>query len=378
MRFVYASPLVINDDGKAFAAASYRQQQRAMRRIFEAVGQYVLHHGRQHATVGARPVRAGPQAYLHPGPAGGLGVLTYQLRQKSGQGECLAARLHAPVVQGVKVENRAKKLRYIEQRAVDAVHQSPLLFAQLRLAQACREQADRVNRLAQVVAGLGQEAGFLAVGRSGLFRGLARALQQQVRIHRDDRAGGKQHQHHERVGLPVRRDLVHHQQRRQRQHRGNRQVARAEAHAVAQVHPHHHRIDRQRRLATYHQAEAGTGVVMHHPQYPSPRVIPGPTGNGLAQTDGHQHKGDDVVDDRQIRRKRAARQKAQHGHVDQRTAGDDHAQVGLIEFVVLVQVHGQPPCARGRIAAIRRQHPFSEAAKLAWPSTLAATGSCQA
>lgn len=144
-------------------------------------------------------------------------------------------------------------------------------------------------------------------------------------IDRDHRTGDHQHQHHVGLALPVRGQQVDHEQREQRQYRGDGQVARAETHAVAQVDPDHHRIDGQRALAAHHQAEAGAGVVIDHPKNPPDRVMAGPAGNGQAQADGNQGEDDDVDDHRQVDVEILPRQATGHGDIDQRATGHDDA-----------------------------------------------------
>jgi len=158
-------------------------------------------------------------------------------------------------------------------------------------------------------------------------------------VHRNHRAGDHQHQHHVGLGLPIGGQQVDHEQRGLRQHGGDRQVARAEAHAIAQVDPDHHRVDRQRPLATHHQAVAGAGVVVDHAQDAPRRVVPGPAGNGHAQEDRTQHEQGNVDHHRHIGLNLLPRQKPDHAKPEQGATGDDDPQGGLVEFAVLLNFH---------------------------------------
>jgi len=159
-------------------------------------------------------------------------------------------------------------------------------------------------------------------------------------VHRNHRAGDHQHQHHVGLGLPIGGQQVDHEQRGLRQHGGDRQVARAVAHAVAKIDPDHDGIDGQRRLAADHQPETGAGVIVEHAENPSRRIMPRPTHDGLTQHDGGQQKQGNVSDHRQIGIEALARQKTEHAHVNQRDTGDDDAQIGLVELGVLFELHG--------------------------------------
>ena len=287
---------------------------------------------------------AGAQAQFYAGPACGFGVLPQQVGQPLTQVHHLVFGQQPAVIQGVEIENGAEQLRDVEQRTVDIVHQPPLLIAQPRFTQARRKQADGVDGLAQIMAGLGEEARLFQVGGGGLFRRLARALQQQVGVDRDHRAGNHQHQHHKGLRLPQRGQPIHNQQRQQRQARGNRQVARAIAHAIAQVDPDHHRIQRQCRLAADYQAERGAGVVVDHPENPSRRVMPGPACNHLTQHNRDQQKQANINNHRHIAVHRLPRQKAQQADVHNGADGHHNTQVGLVQFGVFHELHGQRPC----------------------------------
>ncbi len=196
--------LVVDGYGQAVASPPHADQQRALGGVLEAVGEQVLQHGRQQPRIGSRPQAARAQAQFHPGPARRFGVAPDQVAQQLAQVDVLLLGLEPAVVEGVEIEDGAEQLRDVEQRAVDVVHQAPFLVAQAGVAQAGGEQADGVDRLAQVVAGLGQQARFLLVRLQRFLGGLARALQQEVRVEGNDGTGGHQHQHHERLSLPGR------------------------------------------------------------------------------------------------------------------------------------------------------------------------------
>lgn len=235
-------------------------------------------------------------------------------------------------------------MRDVQQRPVDVIYQPPLFIAQACLTQAGGEQADGVNGLAQIMAGLGQEARLFQVGGDGLLGGLARALQQQVGVDRNHRTGDHQHQHHEGLRLPQRIQPVHDHQRQQAKDGGNRQIARTIAHAVAQVDPDHHRIQRQRRLAADHQAERGAGIVVNHPENPPRRVMPGPARDDLTKYDRGQQEHNDIEHHRHVVRHRLPWQEAKHTDVHHGAKGYHNTQVGLIQFSVFHELHGQRPC----------------------------------
>ena len=74
------------EDLRAALAHTHADQHRSLRAVFEAIGEQVLHHGRQHARIDQHPMGAGAQAQLHPRPARRLGVLAHQVGQEVAQG----------------------------------------------------------------------------------------------------------------------------------------------------------------------------------------------------------------------------------------------------------------------------------------------------
>ncbi|MNP46920.1 hypothetical protein D3C76_1409510 [compost metagenome] len=104
---------------------------------------------------------------------------------------------------------------------------------------------------------------------------------------------------------------------------------------------------------------------MHHAQHAPPRVMPRPMGDGLAQADRHQQERCDVVHHWQVGLVGAPRQKTEHPHVDQCTGRDNDAQVGLVQFVILVKIHCKHPCAPVDIRAMCARKAAQATAKLA-------------
>lgn len=81
----------MNLDRKPLAAFAHADQYRALSTVFEAIGQYVLHHGCEQHRVGPNPMRARPQAQFNTCPTRSFGILSHHVGQK------------VPQVQGLKV-----------------------------------------------------------------------------------------------------------------------------------------------------------------------------------------------------------------------------------------------------------------------------------
>ena len=71
--------------------------------------------------------------------------------------------------------------------------------------------------------------------------------------------------------------------------------------------------------------------------------MPGPLRNGVTKANGRQQEQHVIKDDREITLYLVPRQKAQHADVANGAEGHNDAQVGLVEFGVLLKRHTEHP-----------------------------------
>ena len=161
------------------------QQHTARARVLDGVAEQVAHDAldQHRVAVGAQAARRGADAHRQPQPL--LGSL---LREFVGQPVQHRLQLERPALHlqraGIHARDVQQRVEHRVQRRRGVAHpldQLGLRVAQ-RLAAQCRQvQAQRVGRLAQVVAGRGKEAALGAVGRFGRVLGgahLVHGLQQ--------------------------------------------------------------------------------------------------------------------------------------------------------------------------------------------------------
>ena len=287
-----ARSLVVDNQGELALAPAHRQQQRFARGVLEGVGQQILQRGEQQRRVAVDLQPTGAPADLHPSPARRLGILPHQVAEQGIQVHHRAPRTDLLLIEGVDVQQRAEQLLDAEQGAVDVVDQPALIGAQLAVAQAGGEQADGMDRLAQIVTGLGQEARLGQVGRLGFAQRILDAGQQEMHVAGHQQRGHQHHQGHRGIALQEGHPGNDGGEGGQRQSGGQQQVATSIAQAIAHRDPEQHAEQRQQGLAAGDGGKGDGAEVQAHGQQPSPGLHSRPPPDLDEQADGrHGEQG---------------------------------------------------------------------------------------
>ena len=167
--------------------------------VADGVGEQIAQHALGEDGVGERVPRVAAEAQREPLLEGHRLEVQAQPAEHVAQVEVLRRGLDAAGVDLRDVQQLGEQPFERIDRAVDAVHQVRHFLVVAALAQRLGKQAQRMQRLAQIVAGGGEELGLRAVGHLGLVarllrgRGLvAKALRELLVLHLQHR-GALQH-----------------------------------------------------------------------------------------------------------------------------------------------------------------------------------------
>ncbi|CAH0274007.1 hypothetical protein SRABI70_03567 [Pseudomonas sp. Bi70] len=212
-----------------------------------------------------------------------------------------------------------------------------LLAVQAAVAQAGGEQADGMDGLAQVMAGLGEKLRLGAVGRLFGFGGQARALEQGVHVGRHHQGGEQQGDDQVGLRLPVGRHAGDDQQRQGGQHGRQQQVAGAVAQAIAHRDPDEDGVDRQHRFAADGYGQGDAGVVAEHGQHAAHRVVAGASANVVPQGQGGSQEQGFEQQDPAGQRGVDGRAQVHHQGIADGDRGDDQAYHCLGAFDIVLR-----------------------------------------
>ncbi|MOA12082.1 hypothetical protein D3C78_1320480 [compost metagenome] len=137
--------------------------------------------------------------------------------------------------------------------------------------------------------------------------------------------GDDQHQEHVGLRTPERSQPENQHQGRQRDNGCQRQVARAEAHAIAQRDPEQRCVDRQCLFASQYHGKCDAGVVMQHREKVPPEEVTWPALDEHAQEYRDEDERADVDNDGHVARGVLWIEADQDDDIQQRTSADDQA-----------------------------------------------------
>ncbi len=197
-------------------------------------------------------------AQVYPLGGGFRGVLAAQAVEQGLDGEGARANLHDPGIEARDVEQGAEQAVGRRHRSLDLIDDMDALRRHGDVPQGADEEAERMDGLAQVVAGCGQEGRFREVGLLGQLLLAAQAVGQHLGLDakadqfREVPVGGQSQTRHDR------HEDDHQRPSRLLQGMGRHQAPDRERHGGGKEHGGEGRqIEAERRDRSHRQGEAG-------------------------------------------------------------------------------------------------------------------------
>ena len=162
---------VVDVDAQVLAAPPAADQHAPRRRVFDGVGDQVLHQPAQQPAVRAHHQRTRHEGEVEPLGAGQRREFQFDLAHQVVDAEAGEFRAHHAGVEPRHIEQRAENLLHRLERGVDIVDQPAVVAPALALDQAGDVEPRRVERLQDVVARRGEEFGLGNIGVVGLALG---------------------------------------------------------------------------------------------------------------------------------------------------------------------------------------------------------------
>ncbi|MNV31160.1 hypothetical protein D3C71_1224590 [compost metagenome] len=284
-----------------------------------------------------------------------------------GQGEVFGGHAQLARFDRGDVQHLFHQRQQAARGGLDGIDALALLFIELGGGQQLGHARQPVERRAELMTHVGQEAALGLARTARLGHGLGQLAQQRGEIQRHRSQAQPQPERQPGIAFPVRREQRGAAETDHGHRHGHIEIVVAIAHAVADRHPHHHDVDPGQRLAHLHHPGGNQPVVGQHAGHPAriralrPPQQPAEQPQRQRQAGQHDRQHPVVLRRRQV----VARPGHQHIQKDQGDQHDAHDRLAVLGIRALRQTllqarvqttHITSPGGMTQWSAVRRSH----------------------